>query len=243
MDEGHSTFPSTPGTSSESYDWLPLVLQTVDPLFPTGAYAHSLGLEEIARLGVVHNEATLRDFLQRQIIPALTRHELPFLRFAWEAVKNNDLVGLGALDREISAWKLSRELRDASTQLGTRRLRMLRQLNDDPRLAAFEQAITCGEASGHHLIVCGLQYADTPLPAALAAYFYQSLAGFGSAALKLIRIGQEGCQRVLAEGLRQSPAALAESLTIPRADAGWFNPLLEIASMRHERAFERLFIS
>ena len=33
--------------------WLAFVLQTSDPLFPTGAYAHSLGLEEktIRRVG------------------------------------------------------------------------------------------------------------------------------------------------------------------------------------------------
>ncbi|MGC3992175.1 MAG: urease accessory UreF family protein [Chthoniobacteraceae bacterium] len=243
MAEGDSISKPAAGTSGDSFDWLPLVLQTVDPLFPTGAYAHSLGLEEMARIGVVHNEATLRDFLHQQIIPALTHHELPFLRFAWEAATRNDLPGLIALDTEISAWKLSRELREASTQLGTRRLRMLRQLSDRELLASFEQAITRNEAAGHHLIVGALQYATTPLQAALAAYFYQSLAGFGSAALKLIRIGQEGCQRVLAEGLRSCPIAIADSLTVPREDAGWFNPLLEIASMRHERAFERLFIS
>ena len=38
-------------------------------------------------------------------------------------------------------------------------------------------------------------------------------------------------------------STIAASLDIPRASAGWFNPLLEIASLRHERADERLFIS
>ena len=38
---------------------------------------------------------------------------------------------------------------------------------------------------------------NVPLRAALAAYFYQSLAAICAAALKLIRIGQDGCQRVL----------------------------------------------
>ncbi len=38
--------------------WLPFLLQTSDALFPTGAYAHSLGFEEIVRLRVVTDEAT-----------------------------------------------------------------------------------------------------------------------------------------------------------------------------------------
>jgi urease accessory protein len=225
------------------FAWLPFVLQTGDPLFPTGAYAHSLGLEEIARLGIVKNEATLLEFLQRQIIPALTQHELPYLRFACAAAQRGELAKLCAIDGDISAWKLSRELRDASIQLGTRRLKMLLQLAPTDLLRAVDERIGAGETPGHHLVVCGLQFAQTPIEAALAAYYYQSLAGFCSAALKLIRIGQEGCQRVLCECLKQSGEAVRESLAVAREDAGWFNPLLEIASMRHERAFERLFIS
>jgi len=225
------------------FGWLPLVLQTGDPLFPTGAYAHSLGLEEMARIGVVRNERTLLEFLRRQIIPALAQHELPYLRFTWEAARANNLKMLCELDGEISAWKLSRELRDASIQLGTRRLKMLLQIAPAELLNAFDARIAAGETPGHHLVVCGLQFAQTPMEAALAAYFYQALASFCSASLKLIRIGQEGCQRVLAECLQQASAAIAKSLAVQRDDAGWFNPLLEIASMRHERAFERLFIS
>ena len=84
---------------------------------------------------------------------------------------------------------------------------------------------------------------NVPLRAALLAYLYQSLAGFSSAALKLIRIGQEGCQRVLKSALENAGTCVETSLAIKREEAGWFNPLLEIAAMRHERANERLFIS
>ena len=223
-------------------DWLPFLLQTSDALFPTGAYAHSLGFEEIVRLGLVRDEATLADFLRQQLRPALRQHELPYLRFACEAA---DLHALCALDAEISAWKLAREAREASAQLGGRRLCALRTIGDTPTLSAFATAIGAGRAKGHHLIVCGLQAreAGVPLAAALATYHYQALAAVCAAALKLIRIGQDGCQRVLREAVRESAAVIDGSLTVTRTDAGWWNPFLEIASMRHERAEERLFIS
>src|SRR5580658_3942395 len=80
--------------NTDNTDWLPFLLQTGDPLFPTGAYAHSLGLEEMVRLGVVRDEATLLDFFRGQIIPALARFELPHLRFAREAAIAGDLPGL-----------------------------------------------------------------------------------------------------------------------------------------------------
>ncbi len=222
--------------------WLPFLLQTSDALFPTGAYAHSLGFEEIVRLGLVKDEASLGAYLREQIIPAQRQHELPYLRFAYEAANLDEWC---ALDAEISAWKLARESREASAQLGGRRLRALRTISDATVLAEFDDAIQQGRASGHHLIVCGLQarIEGLPLEAALTTYFYQSLAAICAAALKLIRIGQDGCQRTLRTAGAETARVTAASRTIAREDAGVFNPLLEIAAMRHERADERLFIS
>jgi urease accessory protein len=222
--------------------WLPYLLQTSDALFPTGAYAHSLGFEEIVRLGLVCDEVTLRAFLLEQIVPAQRAQELPYLRFAFVA---EDLAALVAIDREIDAWKLAPETREASAQLGTRRLRALQTISAEPRLEALAHGIARGECRGHHLVVCGLQAAieRVPLGAALTAYFYQSLAAVCGAALKLIRIGQEGCQRVLRTALQTAEGVIAGSLEVERSAAGWFNPALEIASLRHARADERLFIS
>ena len=222
--------------------WLPFLLQTADALFPTGAYAHSLGFEESVRLGVVRDEATLRDFLFRQILPAQERQELPWLRFTFEAA---DIGELCAVDREVGAWKLARETREASVQLGVRRLKALRTISAAPMLAEFEEAISAQRASGHHLVVCALQarVEGIPLDAALTAYIYQALAAVCAAALKLIRIGQDGCQRALRAACGEAASTVAASQRIAREDAGTFNPLLEIAAMRHERAQERLFIS
>ncbi len=226
----------------EELSWLPWLLQTSDALFPTGAYAHSLGFEESVRLGLVRDEGSLSAFLRQQIVPAQQRQELPYLRFAFEAA---DLADWCALDREISAWKLARESREASAQLGGRRLKALRAISAAPALADFESAVQSGRASGHHLVVCGLQarVEGIPLPAALMTYFYQSLAAICAAAMKLIRIGQDGCQRTLRGVCAEAQGIVSASYHLTRENAGCFNPLLEIASMRHERAEERLFIS
>jgi urease accessory protein len=225
--------------------WLPFLLQTADALFPTGAYAHSLGFEESVRLGVVRDEVTLRAFLLEQIVPAQREHELPYLRFACDAAHNGHLAELRRIDGEISAWKLAPETREASVQLGTRRLKALRTISEAPLLAAFETLIAQGACRGHHLVVCGLQARGEgiPLAAALTTYFYQSLAAICAAAMKLIRIGQDGVQRALRAASREADATVHASLAVPRAAAGWFNPMLEIASLRHARADERLFIS
>ena len=225
--------------------WLPFLLQTADTHFPTGADAHSLGFEEIVRMGFVTDEQTLGRYLSLQILPALANHELPYLRYAMVAAEDGNLQLLCQLDEEISAWKAAKETREASIQLGVRRLRALRVISDNPLLGAYDECITNRLAAGHHLITCAIQAVveRVPLEAALQAYAYQSLASVCSAALKLIRIGQDGCQRVLRSSLRECAAMIDQSLSVERADAGWFNPVLEIASMRHEFADERLFIS
>src|SRR6187549_2140664 len=151
---------------SDDFSWLPFLLQTADALFPTGAYAHSLGFEECVRLNVVRDEQSLRDFLVEQLVPAQRQQELPYLRFAFEA---QDLGDICTIDREIDAWKLARETREASIQLGLRRLKALRIISDRSRLAEFEQAIAGRRARGHHLVVCALQarVENIPLIAAL----------------------------------------------------------------------------
>jgi urease accessory protein len=226
-----------------SIDWLRFVLQTSDPLFPTGAYAHSFGLEEFVRLSGAFDEAALHRFLELQILPALTYQELPYLRFAHACPRANDLPGLISLDREVNAWKIPAELRAASLRLGSRRLDILLKTMPTPFLSALAGRLASGEMPGHHLTISAAQYAAIPLEAALMTYLYQTLASYCVAALKLIRVGQEACQRVLAACLERAPGAVRDSMEIERPQAGVFNPLLEIASMRHETAFERLFIS
>ncbi|MEI7986701.1 MAG: urease accessory UreF family protein [Armatimonadota bacterium] len=224
------------------WDWLSFMLQTSDALFPIGGYAHSFGFEETVRLGLVWDEVSLGRFLLEQICPAQRYHELPYLRFAYEA---ETMAVRCAIDAEISGWKLAREAREASLKMGSRRLIALQNIHAAQILREFSEVISGGLAQGHHLVVLGLQsrVAGVPLVASLVAYFYQAVASICAASLKLIRIGQDGVQRVLQVALKETQQVVGGSLLVERASAGWFNPLLEIAAMRHERAEERLFIS
>ena len=194
----------------------------------------------------MRDEETLRAFLTGHVAAALATFELPYLRFAHHAARMSDLSALAELDAEVGATKLARETREASAQLGVHRLKALGNiLPADPLLSACAEAITAGRMAGHQAVICGVQaaVAGVPLEAALGAYYYQAVAAVGGASLKLIRIGQEGVQRALRAACRESAATVARSLLVTRDEAGWFDPLLEIASMRHERAGERLFIS
>lgn len=220
-------------------DWLPWLLQVNDSAFPSGAYAHSMGLEELVQAEVVAGPEELEVFLKEQIMPGLLAFEVPVLAAAHALAGRGDLQGLRDLDEELEAWKLAAELRAASRQLGSRRLALTRQLEDSALCGAYAAM----GAPCHHLVVCGLELRTLPVEAAACAYAQQTVAGYATAAMKLMRLGQERCQGMVRRCVVELVPRVEAACRVPLAEAGWFNPLLEIASMRHARAAERLFIS
>ena len=77
----------------------------------------------------------------------------------------------------------------------------------------------------------------------LALAYYQGMAPFISAAMKLIRVGQLSCQTVLAGMLSRTRVVVDRACQIGPDQMGWLCPALDIGSARHETTFSRLFIS
>ncbi|MDQ8180482.1 urease accessory UreF family protein [Pelagicoccus sp. SDUM812005] len=221
------------------------MLQTTDPLFPIGSYAHSYGLEELCADGEVSDPASLLRFLESVVFLNLQEFELPYLRFAYNAAEQNDFQLICQLDEEISASKPCKELRQASLSQGQQRLRLISKLRPTPRFEKLAALKREKKIVPHHLILFATENVDlrTPLEPTLAAWTYQALAAPCAASLKLIRIGQEGAQSVLTSALQEIERIVESSLAIERDFAGAFLPTLDIASQRHEQAFSRLFIS
>lgn len=214
--------------------WL---LQTNDSSYPSGAYAHSFGLEELVEAGVVTKAADLERFLEAQVLPALLAFDIPFFARAHRAAAAGDVETLLSLDVELDAWRIAAETREASRRIGSQRLELLAILDDRPLVTSFRASAP----RGHHLVVSALELADVPIAQAARAFAYQTIASLTAASMKLIRIGQTACQRILRRTLDLLGEGIESSLARPHD--GWFNPLLEIASLRHARSHARLFIS
>lgn len=230
----------------QSAAWVPSLLQISDPLFPTGAYAHSMGLEQWASTCGFRSGDDLVGFFRDHAGPSLARLELPYLRCARAAIVAKDWDLVSELEVEIDAWKWAQEIREASIAQGRGRLRLLKKLwQSTPEIETYSAAFSSGKMRGHHLVVTALQFELLQIPdeAGLMTYGYQNLANYVSASVKLLRISPESAQLALAEGIKQLPEYVAQSKTIEREDAGWFAPAFDIASARHATAFSRLFIS
>jgi len=225
--------------------WLASLLQMSDSFYPTGAYSHSFGLEGLAQAGVVTDRATLRAFLLGEVLPQLGRTDLPIAARAWVAAgEPPDWTGLREACRLGGAVRGAREPREASESIGCQRLELLARLHGGlavelNRRAAAEgwprPACVAAAIEGRTL--------GAPPEAVLAALVYAAASGVAVAAVKLLRLGQNAVQTLLAEGLAGAPDLIAAALALAPEEIGAFNPWWDIAAARHESADGRLFIS
>jgi len=225
--------------------WLCGLLQAGDSFFPTGSYAHSYGLEALVQEGVVRDRATLRDFIFLSALPALGHAELPLAAHAWRAFGAPDWTEIGELCVLSSALRSTREARMASENIGRQRAELAANLRDSALAREFLRRSTEHHWPGATAVSAALEgrVLGAPLPAILAGVSYASLASLLSAAMKLLRLGQNGAQSLLTEALATAPEFIAAAQRIPRDEIGWFNPWLDIAAARHETADSRMFIS
>lgn len=232
-------------TITETTHWLAGLLQTSDSFYPTGAYAHSHGLEGLVQAGVVRDRDTLRSFLHEWVLPPLVRGDLAIAARAWTAAgEPPDWERLRSLCLLGSGLRGARELREAAESIGRQRLALAARLRGglaaefDRRVEEGGWPVPAGVAAAVEGRTIGL-----PVAAVLAAQVYATVAGLVAAAMKLLRLGQNACQTLLAELLTRTPALVAAALAVEEADIGAFNPWWDIAAARHETADFRLFIS
>jgi urease accessory protein len=235
---------SAPATATEA-TWLVGLLQAGDSFFPTGSYAHSFGLEGLVQDGVVHDRATLRQFVLLSALPALRHAELPLAAHAWHAFGGPDWPAVGELCVLSSALKTPREARLASENIGRQRAELAASLRAAPLAQDYLRRAHDGAWPFSSAVSAALEgrVVGAPLDAVLAGVVYANLAALLAAAMKLLRLGQNGAQSLLTEALAAAPALIAAAQEVPRAEIGWFNPWLDIAAARHETADARMFIS
>lgn len=225
--------------------WLCGLLQAGDSFYPTGSYAHSFGLEGLVLEGAVQDRETLREFLFRSLLPSLRQSELPLAAHAWRALAAEDWKRVGELCVLSSAMKSAREARLAAENIGRQRAELVATLRNDPVAKAFLRRATEERWPFSPAISAVLEgrAVGAPLVAIMTGLMYANIAGVLSAAVKLLRLGQNACQTLLTETLQEAPGIIVAAEQVPYDEIGWFNPWLDIASARHESADARMFIS
>ena len=228
--------------SAATSESLLALLQFTDSFFPTGAFAHSFGLETYVQDGRVHNRETLDSFLRSALYHGIRTGDALAVALAHHAAEVGRIVDL---DRRLTAMKVSRELREGSIKVGKQFLRSAATLAKSEMLDEFMKRIQSGKCAGHHAIAYGLvaRAAKIDLRSTLLGYLHTFVVNQVSAAVRLIPLKPTDGQRIIWH-VRSDLIEVADfAQTAAMDDLGEFTPGLDIQSMRHEGLYSRLFIS
>ena len=226
-----------------------LLAQLADTAFPSGAFAHSYGLEQAVREGRITSPKELADFTRSILSFAVADSD------AVAAAMTSRVVGARAAalpslnpvlacDRTLYAMKAATELRHAATATGHRLLAEIDGYQPAPIVHAFAARVADGSTPGTHAVAFGLIAGSAGAnPESVAAVFLQVTAtGILQAALRLMRISHHDVQATLHD-LRPHITQLAADAALPDRQLRAFHPAQEIAAMRHRTARMRLFAS
>jgi urease accessory protein len=223
------------------------LLHVCDSLFPIGAFAYSDGLESATSAALVHDQDSLREWLDVCLDESIGRSDGPALAIAWSALESADWGAVIEVDDELTALRPSSTARRANRSMGWRLLKTWQALHPDVRLErALGLAAAHGPAgSGPTLpvafaavgVCAGIDRRD-----GLAGYAYTRLGATVSAAMRLIALGQTDAHRLLSGVLDRVPATVDEVITRnPPIES--FAPALDVAQMTQQYVHSRLFRS
>ena len=232
-----SSQPSSPDVPLEAGATLLHLLTWLSPAFPTGGFAYSHGLEWAVEAGDIRTESDLSAWLDDVLRHGAGRTDAILLRHAHRAPGIQALQDLAEL---ATAAQPARE-RQAETLGQGGAFALAAQVWGAPLLDALVQA---GHPIPYPVAVGALAAAHAvPEDATASAALHAFTANAVSAAVRLVPLGQTAGLRVLARLQPAISAVANETRTATLDDLGGACFRSDIAAMRHETQYTRLFRS
>lgn len=213
----------------------------LSPSYPVGAFSYSHGIEWVVETGEVRDAETLRGWVEGLLLQGGGWNDAVIFAHAWASAQGEDDAALAGICELATAFTASRERRLETCAQGDafltvtedawpcRALERLRNAQGRGRVA-YPVAVAVA-AAGHGI----------PLEAALAATLHAFAANLVSAGVRLIPLGQTEAQRIVAELMPTVEDVAATAPATRLDDLGGMAMLGDIASMRHETQYTRLF--
>jgi urease accessory protein len=214
----------------------------LSPAYPVGAFSYSSGIEWAVESGDVKDAATLQSWLCMMIAEGGGFCDAVFFAHAHRAITENHDSTLRDVAELAAAFAPSKERHLETTAQGAAFIQATRAAwpcSALDRLAAvwdgavaYPVAVALA-AAGHGVM----------LEPALSAYLHAVTANLISAGVRLIPLGQTDGQRLLAAFEPIVAATAARALATPLDEVGGAAFRADIATMRHETQYTRLFRS
>jgi urease accessory protein len=214
----------------------------LSPSFPVGAFSYSSGIEWAVEAGDIGNAASLRDWLAAMLADGSGFCDGVFLAHAHRAASSRDEAGLRDVAELAAAFVPSRERQLETSAQGRAFVDIACAAWNCDRLG---EMISCCNGAIVYPVAVGLVSAAHAISLAptTQAFFHALTSSWISAASRLIPLGQTDSQRVLAllEPVVVSTAKRALDASLDDLGSATFRA--DLASMRHETQYTRLFRS
>jgi urease accessory protein len=240
-------------TSSDQIVW-----QLIDSAFPSGAFAHSGGLEAARHWKLVETPDDLCEFLRHSLVQ-IGRSTLPFISESY-----HDLDLFQILDAEFDAFLTNHVANQASRSQGRAfltaaeiafRSRHVRHesgsLNDHGEtrrswwLTELRDGMIQCTTAAHLPVVFGAvtRLLVIPLATALRVFLYTTLRDLISAAVRLNIVGSLTAQAIQFELIEFTERVATRCETLRSRDATLTASLIDLMHATHDRLYTRLFQS
>ena len=218
-----------------SESWL--TWQLIDSAFPTGAFAHSAGLEAAWQAGEVPDEAALRRFLSASIMQA-GHAGLPLVTAAY-----TDPARLAELDGLCDAFLTNAIANRASRVQGRAFVATCARTWPSHGLNAVIDSLH--EICGHYPPLFGVSTAllHVPLATAQRVFLFTTARSVLAAAVRLGIAGSYQAQRLQHECAVDLDAVLARCSGLDDRDLAQTAPIIDLLQSTHDRVYSRLFQS
>ena len=220
---------------------LPLLLW-LSPAFPVGSYAYSHGLEWAVEAGDIVDAASLGVWLDDLLHNGAPRSDAALFACAFRATHGADWRALGEINELAVALCGASERRLETLAQGGAFLTAIRAAWPCPAIDQWPQDLAAPVAYPVAVALAAAGHGFS-IQASLQAFLLGLFANLVSAAIRLGAIGQTDGQRILAAltpNLRAQALALADATL---DDLGTCALRSDIAAMKHETQYSRLFRS
>jgi urease accessory protein len=214
----------------------------LSPSFPVGAFSYSSGIEWAVEAGDIVDAASLRQWLAAMLADGAGFCDGVFLAQAYRAAASADHPSLREIAELAAAFAPSRERHLETSTQGRAFIEIARSAwhcaGLDDLIASCDGVIVypvaVGMVSAAHAI---------PLAPAMHGFFHAVVSNWISAGARLVPLGQTDSQRVLAALEPVVMATAARALGASLDDLGSATFRADLASLRHETQYTRLFRS
>jgi len=214
----------------------------LSPSYPVGAFSYSSGIEWAVEAGDIKDAETLKDWLAIVMEKGSGFCDAIFLVHAHRAAQAQDETALRDVAELSSAFSPSKERHLETTAQGRAFMEATRAAWP---CAALDLLLKSWSGPLAYPVAVGVAAAGHDIAAgpALHAFLHAVAANWISAGVRLIPLGQTDGQRVLAALEHVIAATAQRALAASLDDLGSAAFRADLASMRHEIQYTRLFRS